>query len=57
MLNPSEEEGVKEDFIEYEDEQEEPRVTPETQNPVDSVGKWLGQQPYYDNVMNAEVAS
>ena len=39
MLNPSEEEGVKEDFIEYEDEQEEPRVMPEIKTPVDSEGK------------------
>ena len=53
-FKPSEEKEVKEDFIEYEEE-EEYRVTPEIENLVDSEGKPTCQHPDYDKIKNAEV--
>jgi hypothetical protein len=42
-------------FEEYEDDDEEPRIIPETEDTVDSNGRLLEQQPMYDRLINAEV--
>ena len=44
------------DFVPYEDEDEEPRVLQDTEEPVDSVGRAISQQPSYDKIINAEVS-
>ena len=42
-------------FEEYGDDDEDPRVVPETTEAVDSTGRLLDQQPAYDTLINAEV--
>lgn len=42
------------DFIEYEDEDEQPRVIPEI-DPVDNSGHPINQQPAYDRLIHAEL--
>ena len=41
--------------MEYEDEDEEPRIIPGIEESVDSAGRLLNQQPFYDRLINAEV--
>ena len=43
------------EYNEYEDEYEEPRIIPDIEEPVDSTGKPINQQPFYDKLINAEV--
>ena len=45
----------KDEFVEYEDDVEEPRLIPEFDDPVDANGRPLDQQPLYDKLINAEV--
>ena len=42
-------------FMKYEDDGEEPRIIPDTKESVDSTGRLLNQQPFYDRLVNAEV--
>ena len=41
-------------FISYEDEDEKTRITPDIEESVDSNGRLLNQQPFYDRLINAE---
>lgn len=43
------------DFEEYADDDEDPRVIPETEDSVDLRGRLIDQQPAYDRLINAEV--
>lgn len=43
------------EFDEYEDDDESPRVVPEIEDMVDADGKLMNQQPAYDTIINAEV--
>ena len=43
------------DFIEYEDEDEQPRLIPELNDPVDNQGNAINQQPAYDKLIHAEL--
>jgi hypothetical protein len=44
-----------EEFEEYQDDYEEPRIIPDIEDMVDSGGRLLNQQPMYDRIINAEV--
>ena len=44
------------DFVPYEDEDEEPRVLQDTEELVDSVDRAISQQPAYDKIINTEVS-
>ena len=39
----------------YEDDHEAPRKAPDIEDPVDSKGQLLNQQPAYDTIINAKV--
>ena len=56
-INPPQIKKGKEDndFEEYEDNDEAPRVVPEVEDSVDSKGRLIDQQPAYDRLINAEV--
>ena len=54
MFKPLGEE-IKEDFIEYEDEQENPCVIPEMEHPTYVQGRTIRQQHDYDRMINVEV--
>ena len=43
------------DFIEYEDEEEQPRIIPEIDEMVDAQGRAINLDPPYDKLINAEV--
>ena len=43
------------DFEEYGDDDEEPRLIPEIEDCTDANGRLLDQQPTYDKLINAEV--
>ena len=45
----------EDDFIEYEDDEEEPQTTPEIDEAVDSQGKAIYLNPPYDTMINAEI--
>ena len=40
---------------EHEDDYEEPSIIPDAEEPVDSTGKPINQQPFYDKLINGEV--
>ena len=42
-------------FMEYEDDDEKPRIIPDIEESVDSTGRLINQQPFYDRLINAEV--
>ena len=46
----------KNDFVEYEDEDEPARVIPEIPDPVDAKGNPICQQPLYDQIIRMEVS-
>jgi hypothetical protein len=54
-INPPPASPEPEDFEEYSDDDEEPRIIPEIDEPVDSTGKLLNQQPTYDQIISAKV--
>ena len=43
------------EFVEYEDEDEVPRLIPDHEDTVDIRGRLINQQPQYDKIINAEV--
>ena len=43
------------EFEEYRDEDEEPRIIPDIEDAVDANGRLLNQQPAYDKIINSEV--
>ena len=45
----------EDEFVEYEDDVESPRVIPTYDDPVDISGNALNQQPSYDKMIGAEV--
>ena len=45
----------EEDFIEYEDEEEEPQITPEIDEAVDARGKAINLNPPHDTLINANI--
>jgi hypothetical protein len=45
----------EENWEEYEDDVEDPRVVPDIEDTVDKNGRLLNQQPAYDRLINAEV--
>ena len=42
-------------FMEYEDDDEEPRIALDIEESVDLTGMLINQQPFYDRLINAEV--
>ena len=54
-VTPSEEVEAVLECDEYEDDYEEPRIIPDIESPVDSTGRAINQQPFYDKLINAEV--
>ena len=48
-------EEKEKDFIEYEDDDEQPRVAPDIEEPVDSSGRLINQQPACDKLINVEI--
>ena len=52
---PSKVEGEGDDFVAYEDDDETPRLIPDIEEPVDSNGEYIDQQPQYDKLINLEV--
>jgi hypothetical protein len=44
-----------EEFEEYMDDDESPRIIPEIDEPVDSAGRLINQQPAYDRIISSEV--
>lgn len=56
-ITPPKTEGIETDneFEYYEDDDEEPRVVEDIEQPVDATGKPLDLQPAYDTLINAEV--
>ena len=42
-------------FMEYEDDEEEPRIIPDIEESIDSTGRLLNQQSFYDRLINSEV--
>ena len=52
---PSKVEGEGDDFVAYEDDDETPRLIPDNEEPVDSNGEYIDQQPQYDKLINLEV--
>ena len=55
IIPPKLEEDTKE-WLEYEDDMEEPRMVLETEDVMDATGKQLNQNPAYDRNINSEVA-
>lgn len=55
ILAPMPELTKDSDFVEYVDDDEEARVIPEWDDPVDSAGNPIDQQPLYDKLINAEL--
>jgi hypothetical protein len=55
MSAPPKESEEDDNFEEYYDDFEEPRVIPEVEDAVDSNGRLINQQPMYDRIINAEV--
>ena len=55
MFKTLEEEEENGECVEHEDEQEELRVTPDVDTPVDIEGRPMCQHPYCDKITNAEV--
>ena len=49
------EEEEEKDFIEHEDDDEHLRVTPDIEEPVDSSGRLINQQPACDKMINVEI--
>ena len=47
--------AVEDVFMEHEDDEEEPRTTLDIEESVESTGRLLNQQPFYDRLINAEV--
>ena len=43
------------EFTEYEDDDEVPRIIPEADDPVDATGQPVDEQPFWDRLINAEV--
>jgi hypothetical protein len=43
------------EFEEYRDDDEDPRIIPDVEDTVDADGRLLNQQPMYDRIINAEV--
>ena len=54
-VNPPNEPPPQDDFVEYEDDDEEPRVIPDFDDPVDAAGRVINQQPLYDRLIHAEL--
>jgi hypothetical protein len=55
-INPPPASTEPEDFEEYSDDDEDPRIIPEIDEPANSTGKLLNQQPAYgDQIISAEV--
>lgn len=48
-------EEKEKDFIEYEDDDEQPRVMPDIEEPVDSSGRSINQQPACGKLLNVEI--
>ena len=46
---------LSDDFIEYEDDEEDPRIIPETEEGVDAQGRAINVNPPYDKLIHAEV--
>ena len=55
FVTPMPEPTKDSEFVEYEDDDEEARVIPEWDDPVDSAGNPIDQQPLYDKLINAEL--
>jgi hypothetical protein len=54
-INPSPASTEPKDFEEYWDDDEDPRIIPEIDEPVDSTGKLLKQQLMYHQILSAKV--
>ena len=54
-VTPSKDDEAVLKYDDYKDEYEEPRIIPDIEEPVDSTGKPINQQPFYDKLINAEV--
>ena len=55
-LTPVElESKLENDYHEHTDDDEEPRMTPGIEDSIDSTGKVITQQPFYDRLINSEV--
>ena len=54
-FNPPPQPVIPDNFEEYEDDNEEPRLIPEMEDPVDNLGQAIHQQPTYDKMIHAEV--
>jgi hypothetical protein len=48
-------ESKEDEFEEYTDDDEQPRIIPDIEDSVDSNGRLINQQPMYDRIINAEV--
>ena len=53
---PSKLKSDDKEWSEYEDNEEEPQMVPETEDIRDATGKQLNQNPAYDRIINSEVA-
>ena len=53
---PSKSKSDDKEWSEYEDDEEEPRMVPETEDVMDATGKQLNQNRAYDRIINSEVA-
>ena len=49
------EDDFTDDFIEYEDDEEEPQTTPEVEETGDARGHAINQNPTYDSLINTEI--
>ena len=55
-INPPIVTTERDEFEEYEDDDEEARVVPDIEDTVDATGKLLNQMPAYDRILNSEVS-
>jgi len=54
-VNPPSKPPPQDDFLEYEDDDENPCVIPDFDDPVDAAGRVINQQPLYDRLIHAEL--
>lgn len=54
-VDPPSEPPPQDDFVEYEDSDEDPIVIPEFDDPVDAAGQVINQQPLYDWLIHTEL--
>lgn len=54
-MNPPSKPPPQDDFVEHEDDAEDPRVIHEFDDPVDAAGRAINQQPFYDRLIHAEL--